>query len=101
MSQESADVRADRAEDCPTAEVLRRFSTGDLPAPVRERTARHLDECPACESALVALDDADELVELLRRPPIRTEPLPEVAVQRLLGTPSTLDGKGPRTVPPD
>jgi anti-sigma factor RsiW len=55
--------------DCPAPDVLSRFVVGDLDAPEFARVTAHVEQCPACEAALQALDAVtDPLVASLRRP---------------------------------
>jgi serine/threonine protein kinase len=54
-------------DPCPDRDELSRFLTGDLPGQAFDRMARHVERCPACESALGTLDDpADPILESLR-----------------------------------
>ncbi|HUY35258.1 MAG TPA: protein kinase [Pirellulales bacterium] len=52
---------------CPTEAELSRFALGDLPRLVLARLAEHVEHCPACETALGALDErGDALLRQLR-----------------------------------
>ncbi len=54
--------------DCPASAELAEFATGSLSRKAFERVARHVEQCPACEVALDALDDqADPLLSGLRQ----------------------------------
>src|SRR5947209_1612215 len=56
-----------KATDCPDRAELAAFATGNLSAKAFKRITRHVEGCPACETALGALDDhADALVSRLR-----------------------------------
>ena len=53
--------------DCPTQAELSRFALGDLPRLVLARLAEHVEHCPACETALGAVDgQGDTLLRQLR-----------------------------------
>src|SRR5579864_4354364 len=53
--------------DCPTQAELSRFALGDLPRPILARLAEHVEHCPACETALGAVDgQGDTLLRQLR-----------------------------------
>jgi serine/threonine protein kinase/WD40 repeat protein len=54
--------------ECVSEADLRAFLIGDLPERVAELVARHLDECPECETAARRLDDStDPVIRSLRR----------------------------------
>jgi serine/threonine protein kinase len=54
--------------DCPDRAELAEFATGNLPATAFDRVARHVERCPACETALATLDDpTDPFLLPLRR----------------------------------
>jgi serine/threonine protein kinase len=54
--------------ECPGADELAGFATGNLPRPAFERIAGHVEHCPACETALATLDDpSDPFLAPLRR----------------------------------
>ncbi|MFL5242117.1 MAG: serine/threonine protein kinase [Gemmataceae bacterium] len=56
-----------KSSDCPDRVELAAFATGNLSAKAFKRITRHVEVCPACETALGALDDhADALVSRLR-----------------------------------
>ncbi|MFI5461377.1 MAG: protein kinase [Isosphaerales bacterium] len=70
--------------ECPSAQVLSRFSLGDLPDHVREQVEQHLEHCPACTTALDTLDVAgDELVAMLQSP-AEEKSVPDFADPRLI-----------------
>jgi len=48
---------SEQAPDCPDWAELAEFATGNLPAKAFDRVARHVERCPACETALATLDD--------------------------------------------
>jgi serine/threonine protein kinase len=55
-------------EPCPDRSALAEFVTGNLPGEAFDRLARHVERCPACESALGILDDpADPFLNSVRR----------------------------------
>jgi serine/threonine-protein kinase len=69
MAATRDEIQAQPSEECPTAEVLRRFSVGKLADHVLIRVGRHLERCAGCSLALGALGPAgDKLIELLQRP---------------------------------
>ena len=47
------------ATDCPDADELSEFATGNLLGKSFARIARHVEDCPACEAALAAIDVPD------------------------------------------
>jgi serine/threonine protein kinase len=56
-----------RGVDCPDRVELVAFVTGSLSAKALKRVTRHVENCSACETILVAIDDhADALVSRLR-----------------------------------
>ena len=83
---------------CPTQPELLHFALGDLPAEQFTALARHVESCPACESALQAFDGlTDPLGAKLRQlgvgAPADTplEPVPDevfLAAQAALGRPA-------------
>src|SRR5262249_52771437 len=73
------------ASGCPGQAELTEFALGKLPRPVLERIAEHVERCPACESALQALDVlADSLLLGLRKAPGQEPPGVETVPQHLL-----------------
>ncbi|HVC94170.1 MAG TPA: protein kinase [Pirellulales bacterium] len=64
--------------DCPTDAELSRFALGDLPRPVLARLAEHVERCPACETALGAIDGLGDT--LLRQLRLADGPAEELAV---------------------
>jgi eukaryotic-like serine/threonine-protein kinase len=53
--------------DCLSHADLSAFNLGELPVAVLERVADHLEHCPCCEAALVALDHvSDPVIDSLR-----------------------------------
>jgi serine/threonine protein kinase len=87
--------------DCPDRAALAGFVTGNLPGEAFDRLARHVERCPACESALGTLDDpADPFLTSVRRaagdeaiaiPPVPGELL--AAARSSCGVP-----RGPRSI---
>jgi WD40 repeat protein/serine/threonine protein kinase len=65
---------------CPSPEELSGFLLGTLPEADLERVGRHLDGCPACESAVRALENlSDPVLAAIRQPassPTNTGALP-------------------------
>ena len=85
------DASAGGTDRCPTLQILRLFSVGELPFPLQEVTARHLDGCPACSTAMESFDGREDvLLALIRRSPTKVE-LPEAAFQRMVGAIETID----------
>ncbi|MCE9529259.1 MAG: serine/threonine protein kinase, partial [Planctomycetales bacterium] len=53
---------------CPTPNELQAFSLGNLPSLTLEKVAEHVEQCPACDAVLRALDEHyDGLVTELRQ----------------------------------
>jgi serine/threonine protein kinase len=56
------------SSSCPDRAELSGFVLGNLPGPVFERLADHVESCPACETALQSLDDlTDSLLRKLQQ----------------------------------
>lgn len=73
------------AANCPDRDELKSFALGDLAFEALERVARHVEQCPACESALHRFDSqADGLVAQLQKLPAEIgSPLDEMPRQLL------------------
>ncbi len=70
MTETRRTNQAGPSEGCPDAQLLRRFSVGDLPEGTRHRIEAHLEGCPACTAALDTVGPVvDELVAILRSAP--------------------------------
>ena len=52
--------QSQQSESCPTADQLRQFAVGNLPAAEVEVIASHIDSCPACDVALAKFDSAED-----------------------------------------
>jgi serine/threonine protein kinase len=74
---------------CPDRAELSGFVLGNLPRPAFERLADHVERCPACETALQALDDmTDSLLRRLQQgSEAETPALPEAILDRLRSVP--------------
>src|SRR5581483_5488096 len=76
--QEQGD-RVVRPSRCPSREELAAFNLGELPEPLLDAVAAHLEACPRCEEAARALDRvADPVIEALRGSASRTAPPPTI-----------------------
>src|SRR6187397_2518303 len=84
----SGEVRAMTLSGCPSRDELAAFGTGRLSGPAFAAIAQHVEQCAPCESALQALDTADDpLVSRLRHMPrLAPTPVPKelVAAARCL-----------------
>ena len=70
MLETPRDLEREPLVECPSPEVLRKFSVGDLCGSMREKIEEHLERCPLCVDALGAVEAAgDELVAMLRSAP--------------------------------
>src|SRR5262245_54509922 len=80
---------------CPPAAELSRFAVGDLPKPAFTRVAAHVQQCPACEASLQALDDeGDALLSGLRDGAAKSgSTLATVPAKLLTAARSALTGK--------
>jgi serine/threonine protein kinase len=75
-----------KSADCPDWTELSEFATGNLPTPVLERIAGHVESCPTCEKTLNALDGrGDPFVSSLREAATRSV-LPDALVPQELLT---------------
>jgi serine/threonine protein kinase len=74
---------------CPDRAELSDFVLGNLPRPAFERLADHVERCPACESALQALDDRTDslLIRLQQRSEAETPALPATILDKLCSVP--------------
>jgi serine/threonine protein kinase len=74
---------------CPDRAELSGLVLGNLPRPAFERLAEHVERCPACETALQALDDMTDslLRRLQQRGDAETPVLPEAILDRLRSLP--------------
>src|SRR5262245_50486879 len=76
---------------CPDRAELSGFVLGNLPRPSFDRLAEHVEHCPACETALQALDGVTDsvLAQLRQRAHLREAPaVPPVMLDRLRSFPS-------------
>jgi serine/threonine protein kinase len=88
------------ASECPSAAELAEFVTGNLPAKVFERIARHVERCSSCATALEEFDDpADAFLARLRQAATEEGPAAEPVPPGLLAAARSVFSARPVEVP--
>jgi serine/threonine protein kinase len=84
-------------KDCPNAAELSEFVLGNLPAPLFDRVAAHVECCAVCETTLQGLDGlTDSLICRLKHPVVQTFPsvVPEALLAEVRSIPTRQGGVG-------
>ena len=82
--------------DCPTPTELSAFAVGRVSRPALEQIAAHVEGCPVCQTALQALDGADDpVLTALHQPTEANDSTPDPLPQPLLAAAQSARGSGP------